>query len=264
LTILESVILGALQGVTEFLPVSSSAHLILVPWLFKIQEAGVEKLVFDVLLHFGTLAAILLVYGKRFVYMVVEGILDIKNGKVKNTLLTKICVATVPAAVFGVVGKSYIEAHLRNPEVTVYTLIAVSVLMVIAERVHATKKDISLTFAFIVGIAQACALVPGASRSGITIAIAMLLGLRRKHAVDFSFLLAIPIILGAALFETRHLHQYGVSDDTLIIYASGALSAFVFGLLSLKLLVRFLSSHSLDIFSCYRLFLAAFILFLLY
>jgi undecaprenyl-diphosphatase len=264
LTILESVILGALQGVTEFLPISSSAHLILVPWLFKIEEAGVEKLVFDVLLHFGTLCAILVVYGKRFVTMTVEGILDIKNGKIRNTLLTKICVATVPAAVFGVVGKLYIETHLRNPEVTIYALVAVSVLMLVVERLHATKKDISLAFAFIVGIAQACALVPGASRSGITIAVAMLLGLKRKNAVDFSFLLAIPIILGATLYETRHLHEYGVGNDTLIIYASGALSALIFGLLSLKFLVRFLSRHSLDLFSYYRLVLAACIFFLLY
>jgi undecaprenyl-diphosphatase len=264
LTILESVILGALQGVTEFLPISSSAHLILVPWFFKMSDAGIHKITFDVLLHFGSLIAILLMYGRKFIIMVIEGFLDIKAGKWRRTLLLKIIFATIPAAVLGVVGKPYIEAHLRTPEVTIYSLVAVSVLMLVAERLPQNKRDISMAFAFVVGLAQACALVPGVSRSGITIAVALALGLRREKAVDFSFLLSIPIILGAALHEGTHLNYRGLSDEALIIYGSGALAALVFGLLSLAFLVRYLRRHSLDIFAYYRLLLAVTLFLLLY
>ena len=259
MTIVESIFLGALQGVTEFLPISSSAHLIVVPWFMKIGESGINKLVFDVLLHFGTLAAILGVYGGQFVRTVVEGLVDLRDGKFMDSLLAKIILATIPAAVFGVLCKSFIEANLRTPQVAVIALIAVSVLMIIAERLPANRKDISLSFALMVGLAQACALVPGASRSGITIAVAMLLGLKRKNAVDFSFLLSIPIILGTTAYEARHVNYAGGEG---IIYVAGVLSAFLFGLLSLRFLIKYLASHSLDFFSFYRLGLAAAILFL--
>ena len=259
MTIVESIFLGALQGLTEFLPVSSSAHLIVVPWIMKINDGGINKLTFDVLLHFGTLAAILGVYGRKFVQVVVEGLVDLKDGKFMRSLLAKMVVATVPAAVLGVVCKPFIEGYLRTPQVAVVALIAVSVLMIVAERLPTNRKDISLSFALVVGFAQACALIPGTSRSGITIAVAMLLGLKRKNAVDFSFLLSIPIILGTALYEGRHFN-YGGNDG--IIYLAGVLSAFFFGFLSLRFLIRYLAAHSLDLFSCYRMGLAALILFL--
>ncbi len=259
MTIIESIFLGALQGITEFLPISSSAHLIVVPWVMKIGDKGINKLTFDVLLHFGTLAAILGVYGMRFVRTVVEGLIDLKDGKFMKSLLAKMIIATIPAAVFGVLGKSLIEAHLRTPQVAVIALIAVSVLMIVAERLPTNRKEITLPFALMVGFAQACALIPGTSRSGITIAVAMLLGLKRKNAVDFSFLLSIPIILGTAAFEARHMSYTGNEG---MIYLAGVLSAFVFGFLSLRFLIRYLSAHSLDLFSLYRLGLAAAILLL--
>jgi undecaprenyl-diphosphatase len=259
LTIVESIFLGALQGVTEFLPISSSAHLIVVPWLMKIGDGGINKLTFDVLLHLGTLAAILGVYGKQFIRTVVEGLVDLKDGKFMGSLLAKMIFATLPAALFGVLGKSFIEQYLRTPHVAVFALIAVSVLMIVAERLPTNRKDISLSFALVVGFAQACALIPGASRSGITIAVAMLLGLKRKNAVDFSFLLSIPIILGTAVYEGRHLSYAGNEG---MIYLAGVLSAFVFGFLSLRFLIRYLAAHSLDLFSLYRMGLATAILLL--
>jgi len=259
LTIVQSIFLGALQGVTEFLPVSSSAHLIVVPWFMKISDNGINKLVFDVLLHFGTLAAILGVYGRQFLRTVVEGLIDLKDGKFMDSLLAKIILATIPAAIFGVLGKRFIEGYLRTPQVAVIALIAVSVLMIIAERLPTNRKDISLSFALMVGLAQACALVPGTSRSGITIAVAMLMGLKRKNAVDFSFLLSIPIILGTAAYEGRHVNYIGNEG---IIYLAGVLSAFLFGLFSLRFLIKYLAGHSLDFFSFYRLALAAGIVFL--
>lgn len=257
MTPLESAFLGALQGVTEFLPISSSAHLIVVPWLFKIDNGGINKLAFDVFLHFGTLVAILCVYGKQFTFAVVEGFVDYRDGKVTDALLTKIALATLPAIILGVAGKSIIEGYLRTPYVAVFALIGVSILMFVAERLPANKKDIPLSFALIIGLAQAIALVPGISRSGITITVAMLLGLKRKNAVDFSFLLSIPILLGTALYEMRHVDFQGSGA---LIYLTGILSAGAFGYGSLRFLINYLTRHSLDLFAYYRVGLAALIL----
>ena len=258
MTLLQSALLGALQGITEFLPISSSAHLIVVPWLFKIKAAGMSELTYDVFLHFGTLLATLCIYGRRFASVVVEGLLDARDGKILQSNLGKIILATIPAAIIGVAGKGFIEAHLRTPMVAVFTLVAVSLLMFVAERLPHNRKEISLSAALLIGIAQAVALIPGASRSGITIAAAMVLGLKRKNAVEFSFLLSIPIILGASLHEMRHIQFDGTFAP---IYLVGGLSAFVFGLIGLKFLIRYLSNHSLDLFAYYRIGLAALIAF---
>lgn len=257
MTILESIFLGALQGVTEFLPISSSAHLIILPWFFKIEDGNVNKLTYDVMLHFGTLLAILLVYGRQFVRICIEGLIDLWHRKFRQSLLLKIVVATIPAAVFGLLFKDFIENSLRTPYVTIFTLVGVSALMLLCERIMVEGRDLSYPLALMIGIAQAIALVPGTSRSGITIVVGILLGLKRNAAVDFSFLLAIPIILGTSLFEARHIQFQGGGID---LYIAGVISAFVFGALSLKFLVTYLKKHSLDVFAYYRFCLAAFLL----
>ena len=257
MTILESIFLGALQGITEFLPISSSAHLIILPWFFKIEDGGTNKLTYDVMLHFGTLLAILLIYGKQFTHVCIEGLIDIWHRRFRNTLLLKIIVATIPAAVFGLLFKDFIEGSLRTPYVTVFTLIGVSVLMLLSERILVEGQDLSYPIAFLIGVAQAIALVPGTSRSGITIVAGILLGLKRNSAVDFSFLLAIPIILGTSLYEAKHIQFQNGGVD---LYLAGVISAFIFGALSLKFLVTYLKKHSLDIFAYYRFCLAAFLL----
>jgi len=259
LTFLESIILGAVQGVTEFLPVSSSAHLIIVPWLFKIQSNNINKLTFDVMLHFGTLFAVLLIYGKAFIHIVMEGCREAKRGSLLNSLLAKIILATCPAAILGFFFKDAIEQYLRSPYVTVFTLIAVSILMIIAERRRGKEREITYPLALLIGCAQAIALIPGISRSGITIASAILFGVKRTKAVDFSFLLSIPIISGVSLFEVRHL-SYGMG--TLGMYSAGFLSAFFSGALSLKFLIAYLKKHSLEVFAYYRIAVALIILFL--
>jgi undecaprenyl-diphosphatase len=140
----------------------------------------------------------------------------------------------------------------------VFTLIAVSLLMLLAERMRTTRKegDVSFGFALAIGVAQAMALVPGISRSGITITAAMLLGMKRGDAVDFSFLLSIPIVLGVSLYEGRHV-SFGGPES--VLYLVGALSAFVFGTVSLTFLIGYLRKHSLDVFAYYRIGLAALI-----
>jgi undecaprenyl-diphosphatase len=257
LTIIESILLGALQGVTEFLPISSSAHLIILPWFFKIEDGNINKLTYDVMLHFGTLLAILLIYGRQFVRVCIEGLIDIWHKRFRQSLLLKIVVATIPAAVFGLFFKDFIEDSLRTPYVTIFTLIGVSMLMLLCERILVEGHDLSYPIAFMIGVAQAVALVPGTSRSGITIVAGILLGLKRNSAVDFSFLLAIPIILGTSLYEAKHIQ---FQDGGVDLYLAGVISAFIFGTLSLKFLISYLKKHSLDIFAYYRLGLAALLL----
>ncbi len=258
---LESIVLGAVQGITEFLPISSSAHLIILPWFLKINEGNVNQLTFDVMLHFGTLIAILTLYGKRFVTIVVEGLYNLKERKIGDSLLCKIVVATLPAVVLGVLCKGLIEEYLRTPYTTVFGLMGVSILMIVCERIYYTReKGISYAVAIAIGVAQALALVPGVSRSGITIAVGILLGLKRAQAVEFSFLLSIPIILGVSLYESKHLNFQGIG--VMEIYALGVASSFLFGFISLKFLIRFLKKHSLDVFAAYRIGLALLILFL--
>lgn len=254
----ESIIMGAVQGITEFLPISSSAHLIVLPWFFNINDGNISKLTFDVMLHFGTLLAILSVYGKRFITIVIDGLYGLKDRRIINSLLMKIVVATIPAVVLGLLCKDFIEFYFRTPHVTVFSLIAVSILMIVSERIFVSGKEITYPVAIMIGFAQALALIPGTSRSGITITVAILLGLKRTQAVDFSFLLSIPIIMGAALYESKHIDYSGGGMD---IYMLGVLSSFVFGYFSLKFLIGFLKNHSLDVFAFYRIGLALLILF---
>jgi undecaprenyl-diphosphatase len=250
--------MGAVQGITEFLPISSSAHLIIIPWFFNIQDGNINKITYDVMLHLGTLAAILCVYGKRFIRIVIEGLVDFKEGRGKRSLLAKLIVATIPAVVAGFFGQHVVETYLRTPFVAAYMLALVSILMIIAERIHVERSDVSYPVATAIGIAQAVALIPGTSRSGATITMGMLLGLKRSEAVDFSFMLSVPIILGTALYEMRHFEYH---SGNMSIYIYGALSAFIFGALSLGLLIRYLKKHPLDIFAYYRIILALVILF---
>lgn len=253
---LESIILGAVQGITEFLPISSSAHLIVLPWFFKVKEGGIT---FDVMLHFGTLLAILTLYGRKFLTVLIEGLQDLKERKLGNSLFFKIVAGTLPAVVCGLLFKDFIESYLRTPYAAVFGLIAVSILMLICERIYVSEASISYPVAIGIGIAQALALVPGTSRSGITITVGMLMGLKRTQAVDFSFLLSIPIILGTSLYESRHLNLDDAgSEIELLVF--GVASSFIFGLLSLKFLIRFLKKHSLDVFAVYRIGLALIII----
>jgi undecaprenyl-diphosphatase len=255
MTTLQSVIMGAVQGVTEFLPISSSAHLVVIPWIFHMDEGNIHKLTYDVVLHFGTLLSLLVVYAGRLAAVCREDFRMVKEGAPGRCLLLKIAVGTIPAAVAGLLLKDIIETRLRAPYIVVFTLFAVSLVMLLAERIGTSRKerDVTFLFALAIGIAQAIALVPGISRSGITITAAMLLGMRRSEAVNFSFLLSIPIVLGVSLHEGRHV-SFGGPESSL--YLVGALSAFVFGTVSLKFLIGYLRKHSLDVFAYYRIALA--------
>jgi undecaprenyl-diphosphatase len=245
--------MGAVQGITEFLPISSSAHLIVIPWFFRISEANINPLTYDVMLHFGSLLAVLLLYGKKFVRMVIEGLVDFRDGRGGQSMLLKIIIATLPAVIAGFLGKHVIEHYLRSPIIAAFMLAFVAIMMILCERMAVDRNDITMPIAIAIGVAQAIALVPGVSRSGITITMAIFLGIRKGEAVDFSFMLAIPIILGVSIYESRHVQFHG---DAVGLYIFGMLSAFIFGAVSLKFLITYLKDHTLDLFAYYRIGLA--------
>jgi undecaprenyl-diphosphatase len=261
--LLTAVLLGVVQGLTEFLPVSSSAHLILARLFFG-WESPEFGLAFDVALHLGTLAAIVIFFRREVLAMARElpSALAPRPGPYAR-ILRLIAVATVPAIAVALVFDDYIERVLRTPAVAAAALAAGAVLMLVAERLRpAARDETTLTMADAVGIglAQACALVPGVSRSGSTIAVGMLLGLRRDAAARFTFLLAIPAILAAAGKESLELLRMHVGGDVLLLFLAGAVVSGVVGYLTIKYFLRFLAGHRLDVFAWYRLALAAFTL----
>ena len=244
----EAIALGIVQGITEFFPVSSTAHLILIPWFFH-WSGEVNTLIFDVALHAGTLSALLICFYNDWLHMFLRD---------RKTLLF-ILVATIPAGLAGVVFKDLVENQLRSPLIIACSTVAFAVLMLVAERYGKRNSDrASFKDWVFIGIAQAIALIPGVSRSGITITAGLFRNLTRESAAKFSFLLSTPVIGGAALLEGRKLlHTPG--DYHLDAFAIGFLASFVSGLFAIKVLLRFLKKHPLNIFAYYRFLLAALI-----
>jgi undecaprenyl-diphosphatase len=256
----QAALLGVVQGLTEFLPVSSSAHLILVR-AFLGWNADELGLAFDVACHLGTLIAVLVYFRRELVEMFLAvPRLARPASDARAKLVWLLAVGTLPAAVVGVAFGDYIENALRAPWVTAVTLTAGGLLLFWAERAggHARAEE-SLTMgeAFAIGCAQAAALVPGVSRSGATITLALFLGLRRTEAARFIFLLAIPAILGAAGLEGLRVARAGVSGAELQLFAIGIASSAIVGYATVKYFIQYLARHSLDVFGWYRLALAA-------
>lgn len=248
---LEAIILGILQGLTEFIPVSSSAHLIILPWFFGWQGA-VNSLSFDVALHFGTLAALLFYFRKDWIAL-------LKTANRKDGLIWHILIATIPAAAAGLIFHEEIE-QIRSPILITFTLSFVAALMIFTEKIKKESRGlgidkISRKDALIIGIAQAFALVPGVSRAGITIVAGLMRGFQRQVSARFSFLLSIPVVAGASALEARKLI---LSSDNIKpdIFIAGIVISAVTGYFAIKYLLRFLQNHSLNPFAYYRFFLA--------
>ncbi len=247
----EAIILGIVQGLTEFLPVSSSAHLILFPW-FLTWDGIFDSLSFDVALHFGTLIALLVYFRKDWVNL-------IKTLPQKDGAIWKIVVGTIPAGAAGMLLHDWIGSSARSPYLIAFTLSFVSILMILSERGYSDGKrqgieSVSFKNALLIGIAQACALIPGVSRSGITIVAGLTINLRREDAARFSFLLGTPAIAGATLLEAKKL--MGAEDLQADIFAVGIIVSAVTGYFAIKYLILFLKSYSLRPFAYYRFFLA--------
>lgn len=254
--ILAAAILGLVQGLSEFLPVSSTAHLILVS-----QALGLDPdrfgLSFDVALHLGTALAVLIYFARTWIGLVV----DVIRGRWHVPLL--VIVGTLPAAIAGVLLESTVSTTLRSAWWIVLGLLVGSAIIVIAERVGTRVRQIAslgLADAVLIGAAQAIALLPGISRSGITISTGLFRGLEREDATRFSFLLATPVILGAGLKTLLEARKAQALFDRPDVLAVGFIVAFVSGMAAVAFLLRFLRSHSLNWFVAYRVALAAAVL----
>lgn len=260
----EAVFLGILQGATEFLPVSSSAHLVL--WTFWKPEIS-SDLTFDLMLHVGTLGAVLVYFRKewksvfRAFFQLLYQPKEVSEGSRKMVLA--LLWGTVPALIAGFLFEEVIEENLRRPTVVAATLAGFALLLLWADwrgRQIRNLTDLSRRDALLIGAAQALALVPGVSRSGITITAGLLLGFSRAEAARFAFLLTVPIITAAALWRARLIFVTGVPEmGEAGTIAAGMISSWLIGFLCIGVLLRFLKTGSYLPFVAYRLLLAAFV-----
>jgi len=261
----QALVIGIVQGLTEFLPISSSGHLILVPYLLGWTDPFINSLAFSVMLHLGTLAALLAYFWRDWVRLVPAGLAAIRDRSFRgdpDRRLAWLLVATLPpAVVLGVLLSDFFEAKVRQPLLVAVMLIVGAAILWVADRLGRKSDGIErLGFAGAIGIgcAQALALVPGISRSGISISAGLALGLSREAATRFSFLMATPVIAGAGLFELRKLLAGEVSADVNAgVIVIGFVAAVVSGLAAIHLLLRFVRNHPMTVFVAYRLLLAA-------
>lgn len=249
----QAFVLGTVQGLTEFLPVSSSAHLVLVPWLFRWDDQG---LAFDVALHLGTLVALLLYYWRYWLEMAAS----LVNGdRPKRRLLLLLAIASVPGAIIGLAFEKQADTVFRSPFLIAVALAVLGLALWLFDRFEPQRRsmeEISYFDALLIGLSQAFAIVPGVSRSGSTITMGRIVRLRREDAANFSFLMATPIIAGAGLVEGRHLIANGIASDVWIGFAAAA----VFGLVAIATLLRFVRTRSYEAFVWYRVVVALFVM----
>lgn len=251
----EAVILGIVQGIGEFLPISSSAHLIIVPYLLNFEP---HSLTFDVALHLGTLFAIGTYFFKDWLKLFKEGFLSIKDrtlaGAPERRLFWFICIATIPGALAGKFLEEKAETVFRNPLLAASVLGGFAFVLYLAQRLDKNTRslgDMKLKHAFLIGVAQSTALLPGISRSGATMATGLALNFKKEEAVKFSFLLSFPIILGAGLLKIKDIFSCFLNGEA-GVFLAGFISSMFFGFLSIHFLLRFIRKYSFNLFIWYR------------
>lgn len=260
------VLLAIIQGISEFLPISSSAHLILFRDLFGI---GVESvtgdlaLIFDIALHFGTLLAICLYFFKDFLNMIIKGLtkgVKDQDGKI----LWYLVVATIPAAIVGVLFEEKIEDTIRSNFIIIAcALIIMGIVIYLSDRYNKEEKNvskISLKDAILIGCSQVFALVPGFSRSGTTIAAARCLKIKKEDAARFSFFLSAPVVFGAVVLSLLKKETISLILANLNVFIVGVLVSFIAGLLCIEFLLKYLKKHDFKIFMIYRILLGVFVI----
>jgi len=262
MNIFQAIFLGIVQGVTEVLPISSSGHLVLIPWLWGFNDPGLS---FDVALHMGTLIAIVAFFYNDWIRAVQGFFRAIKKKELKTAeerLPFFIVLATIPGVLAGYFLNDYAENLFRHPFLIAMTLMIFGYLLYQADKMKTSKKLEKLTAksSLITGVSQAVAIIPGVSRSGATITAGLAQGFTRETAAKFSFLISAPIILGAGVFEIRNVP---VTEMTTLVFWAGLLSAVISSFLTVKFLMKFVKSHSLKIFAYYR-FALGFLIILLY
>jgi len=264
-TIIQALVMGIVQGLTEFLPVSSSGHLVVVPFLLGWTDPFLNSLAFSVMLHIGTLVALLVYFRDDWARLIPAGLAAVRDRSFRSDpdrrLAGLLVASTVPAALVGLVFNDLIEDQFRQVGLVAVMLVVGGAILFVADRVGRRSRaiaDITFPVAIGIGAAQALALIPGISRSGISISAGRLAGLDREAAARFAFLMATPITAGAGLFEARKLltGEAGVqlALEPMLV---GMVAALLSGLAAIHFMLRYLRTRSLDVFVWYRFVLAA-------
>lgn len=252
--ILQSFLLGLVQGITEFLPISSSGHLVLGKQLLGVEvDTGIT---FEVVVHFGTLCSILIYYRKIIGDLIGSAFSLFKAPSAhkedpKIRLIGFILISMIPAMAVGFTLESQVEAIFSEPLLVSIMLLVTGLILYSTRFVGDTTKDVNLPKSFLIGIAQSFAMIPGISRSGSTISAALWLGVKREEAANFSFLMLIPVIAGAMLLKVLELLELGLSDSQLMILIVGFVTSFVSGYYALKYLIIILKKKGFHYFAYY-------------
>ena len=252
----KAVILGIIQGTAEFLPISSSAHLILFPYLLGWKESGLS---FDIALHFGTMLAVLVIFFKEWWTLFMGALTSIKDKKLNTNgkLFWYLVAATVPAAIVGVLFDDVIENVIRGKIWIIALALAIMGLLIFLGdkwanmhyKIEKKFEDITLKQSIIIGLSQVFALIPGFSRSGTTILAGRLQGLSKEAVTKFTFLLSVPVICGATILKITDLE---LTKEVIL----GILSSFAMGIISIKFLLNYIKKHDFSVFAFYRVILA--------
>ena len=252
MTPLQAIALGIIQGLSEFLPISSSAHLTLAPWLFGWEDPG---LAFDVALHFGTLLAVLWYFRMEWLQLIKAAFGIITSGRIETPEKRRVVyliVATIPGAIGGFLLQSRAEAAFRSPELIAIALISIGIVLWAVDKAVDQRRilgEMRWIDALLIGLSQVIALIPGVSRSGSTITTARGLRFDRESAAEFSFLMSMPIIAAAVVLEgPKALHAGGLTNELM----SGVVASAISGWLAISILMRYVSRHSYGIFAFYR------------
>ncbi len=253
--IFQALVLGIVQGLTELLPVSSSAHLFLIPWIFGWQEIGD----FDVALHFGTLLAIGIFFFKDWIELIKGGYNQVvkKENSTEGRMFWYIVIATIPGGTIGFLLDHFAEDILTNQFIIATALIIMGIILYVVDKKSKSEveyKDMTFKQTFLIGLSQALAFIPGVSRSGVTMTTARAMGVKREAAAKYSFMLSAPIVLAATAYKIK---DFAFGDISFYI---GVLASFIVGILVIKFLLQYLQKGSFKGFAIYRIILGVIVL----
>lgn len=248
MTVLQAIILGIVQGLGEFLPISSSAHLVLLPKILNWNNPELNSLTFDVALHMGTLLAVVLYFWKDWIKLLKAA--ANRRTTSEKRLFWYLVVATIPGGIFGVLLEKKAESTFRSPILIAVMMIFMGILLYIADKKRQARRldTMTMTDAIFIGLSQALAIIPGVSRSGSTMTTARWLSMTREDAARFSFLMSTPIILGAGILKLKDLTPAALS----LPFFAGIISSFIVGIISIEFLLKFLKKSNFGIFVGYR------------
>lgn len=254
--LMKSILLGIIQGLTEFLPVSSSGHLVIFQHLFSIVS---DNVAFEVIVHLGTLMSVVVVYWTDIVQMIKSFFVGLLSGKIKKAyendlhfkLSLLVIIGTVPAVIAGIFFRDFFEEIFHNIKLVGVTLLITSVILFLTRFIKVHDKKLSFGKALLIGTGQAMAIFPGISRSGTTIATSLYLGINRKDAARYSFLLSLPVIAGAAVLELKDFISEGLATDQVGILLVGFFASFIIGYLAINFMLKVIQSGKFSLFAPY-------------